>query len=162
MSGFKFGRKREVGKHTLCWGTVSSKTRPPKKRKKRKKRNGKNGKFGKRAQTHHQICLLFQCLGAGGALQKDSAEMKKNSAETMRKLCGGAALSTRFCVERKSPQEYQILKYKLRCSSLMDLVKTPIQPKPSWFCNARLLSCHGLAQTCTWKDMNENIPLVLS
>ena len=51
-------------------------------------------------------------------------------------------------------------KIKLRCSSLMYLVKAPIQPKPSQCCKAGL-SCHRLAQTCTWKDRTKTSRLFL-
>ena len=68
--------------------------------------------------------------------------------------------STRFSAEQKSPQEYQILKNNIE----RFFVDVPCQghysTKTNYFCNARLLSCHGLAQIVTWKNGNESIPPV--
>ena len=70
------------------------------------------------------------------------------------------SLSTRFCAERKTPPEYQISKNKIE----MFFADVPCQghysTNTNHFCNARLLSCHGLAQIVTWKNGNENIPPV--
>ena len=70
------------------------------------------------------------------------------------------SVSTGFCAERKTPQEYQISKNKIE----MFFADVPYQghysTNANHFCNARLLSCQGLAQIFTWKNGNENIPPV--
>ena len=71
-------------------------------------------------------------------------------------------LSTCFCAERKSPQEYRILKNKIEMLCVAVPCQGPYSTKTNYFCNARLLSCRGLTQIFTWKNGNKNIPPVPS
>ena len=93
-AGGRFPRKRAHPKNGKCGNS-----KPPKKWKKgtekRKKKgkcgkNGKKRKFWKGAQNH-QICLFFQCLGAGGHGERTRHRWKNNCVETMRKLQRGGA-----------------------------------------------------------------------
>ena len=100
VSGFKFGRERGVGKHTLCWGTVSSETRPPRKRKKRKKnekteKNGKFGKFGKKGPKPTKSACFSSVWVLEGHCKRTRRRWKKNSAETLRKQCRNYAETMR-------------------------------------------------------------------
>ena len=106
MSGFKFGRERRVGKHTLVLGdgflgnAPTQKTEKTEKTEKRK--NGKNGIKERKKRKIRKIrekgpnppnLLVFPVFGCLRSIAKGlGGDEKKNSAETMRKLCGGAAL----------------------------------------------------------------------
>ena len=64
----------------------------------------------------------------------------------------GTNLSTRFCAERKSPQEYRILKNQIEVFFFDVLCASPYSARISNFCHAVLFSYHEWPQAFTWKD----------
>ena len=106
MSGFEFGRGRGVGKSTLCWGAVSSQTRPPKNRKcgnskplKERKKGAEKRKIQKIRKRDPKtpnllVFPMFVCWrGIAKGLGADEKVSRNNADTTQLKIGSRCAFS---------------------------------------------------------------------